>query len=492
MVTITVAIYPERAASIRAGLDPATTSLEVDLDVISQEERDLLADHGSKPVYVATPTLEHLFEELRAATARESVTLAEILEAHREALRERRVTTWQEQVVPSSEETYPVSQPEWPKSGRGAIRSSDWTDVMVKHRAKIHEITHGDEAGEWVRELDGINKKARERAFRDWQEAEAAKDRAREEGIARLKEWAVSNGSERVRLLIEENMASWYGVAEDEFFADHIPAGFALLTDEDFVRSLPAPDAVDIRALREARHIAAEDTALGAPHLVWIGKIDGPDKTEGHPAVRLSVTGPHGAQCLVWRAVAEDSPADLVEHGATTDDPTDVGESTAKYRTTPLLLASAIEDLRHLINAFDDAAPAEMGPLFYAHAHTELIESGRRLIAVLGTGPLIAASRELLGDKLVAYLGAVPETRIVRQWAEGTGSGPTDDTVDRLRTAYRTAALLADRDSPEVIQAWFQGINPGLDDAPPARLLREGNLAEVGPRVLAAAVAHIE
>jgi hypothetical protein len=38
-----------------------------------------------------------------------------------------------------------------------------------------------------------------------------------------------------------------------------------------------------------------------------------------------------------------------------------------------------------------------------------------------------------------------------------------------------------------VAQAWFQGLNPALADRSPARLLREGNLDEVGPQVLAAA-----
>jgi hypothetical protein len=38
-----------------------------------------------------------------------------------------------------------------------------------------------------------------------------------------------------------------------------------------------------------------------------------------------------------------------------------------------------------------------------------------------------------------------------------------------------------------VAQAWFQGLNPILDDRAPALLLREGELADIGPRVLAAA-----
>lgn len=100
---------------------------------------------------------------------------------------------------------------------------------------------------------------------------------------------------------------------------------------------------------------------------------------------------------------------------------------------------------------------------------------------------LVAELRELLGAKLVAYLGGVKETRAVRQWAEGERevSGETD--LRRLRLAYQAAKLLAERDTPAVVQAWFQGLNPNLDDQAPARLLREGALDEVGAQVLAAA-----
>jgi hypothetical protein len=47
--------------------------------------------------------------------------------------------------------------------------------------------------------------------------------------------------------------------------------------------------------------------------------------------------------------------------------------------------------------------------------------------------------------------------------------------------------LIARHDSPSVVQAWFQGLNPQLEDRSPARLLREGDLDEVGPEVLSAA-----
>lgn len=105
----------------------------------------------------------------------------------------------------------------------------------------------------------------------------------------------------------------------------------------------------------------------------------------------------------------------------------------------------------------------------------------------MSTAELVTALRALLGAKLVAYLGKVKETRAVRQWAGGTRTiaNPTD--VDRLRVAYRAAALITARDSAEVAQSWFQGLNPLLDDRSPARVLREGDLEEVGPQVLTAA-----
>ena len=99
---------------------------------------------------------------------------------------------------------------------------------------------------------------------------------------------------------------------------------------------------------------------------------------------------------------------------------------------------------------------------------------------------LVGQLRELLGAQLVAYLGSVTETRAVRQWADGVRKPPAEFTR-RLRLAYQVAGLLAERDQPPVVQAWFQGMNPQLEDSAPARLLREGNPDEVGPRVLAAA-----
>lgn len=98
--------------------------------------------------------------------------------------------------------------------------------------------------------------------------------------------------------------------------------------------------------------------------------------------------------------------------------------------------------------------------------------------------------REILGAKLCAYLGSVKETRAVNQWAAGSRK-PNADVQRRLRTALQAAAPIADADSAAVAQAWFQGLNPQLGDRSPLRLLREGDIDEVGPEVIGAARAFL-
>jgi hypothetical protein len=62
---------------------------------------------------------------------------------------------------------------------------------------------------------------------------------------------------------------------------------------------------------------------------------------------------------------------------------------------------------------------------------------------------------------------------------------------NRLRVALQVALPIAQAESPEIAQAWFQGLNPQLEDRSPARMLREGELEEVGPAVIAAARAFL-
>lgn len=108
----------------------------------------------------------------------------------------------------------------------------------------------------------------------------------------------------------------------------------------------------------------------------------------------------------------------------------------------------------------------------------------------LGFPVLVKELRELLGPKLVAYIAGVKETRTVREWAEGA-TVKQADIEPKLRAAFHVASFIAEHDAPSVAQSWFQGLNPQLDDQSPARLLREEDLNEAGPQVLAAARAFV-
>ncbi len=111
--------------------------------------------------------------------------------------------------------------------------------------------------------------------------------------------------------------------------------------------------------------------------------------------------------------------------------------------------------------------------------------------AIRSTFPeVVREVRDILGAKICAYLGSVKETRAIRQWADGSRK-PNAEVQRRLRVALQAAAPIAAADSPAVAQAWFQGLNPQLEDRSPLRLLREGDIDEVGPEVIGAARAFL-
>jgi hypothetical protein len=111
--------------------------------------------------------------------------------------------------------------------------------------------------------------------------------------------------------------------------------------------------------------------------------------------------------------------------------------------------------------------------------------------AMRASFPEVASElRELLGARLVAYLGGVRETRAVHQWADDDRQ-PSTEVQQRLRLALQVTLPIAEADSKEIAQAWFQGLNPQLDDRSPARMLRDGDFEEAGPAVVAAARAFL-
>ena len=103
---------------------------------------------------------------------------------------------------------------------------------------------------------------------------------------------------------------------------------------------------------------------------------------------------------------------------------------------------------------------------------------------------IVAEVAAILGKKLTAYIGGVKDTRVIERWMQG-GVDPYKDADQRIRLAFQIAKTLSDHDSPRVVQAWFTGLNPELQDRVPIRLLREGDLETVGPEILGAVRAFV-
>jgi hypothetical protein len=100
--------------------------------------------------------------------------------------------------------------------------------------------------------------------------------------------------------------------------------------------------------------------------------------------------------------------------------------------------------------------------------------------------------RKVLGARLTAYIAGVRETSTIHEWAgQRAGRVPSEAVQRRLRVALQAALVIGAADGSEVAQAWFQGLNPQLDDRSPARLLRDGGVEQTGPAVLGAARAFL-
>jgi hypothetical protein len=103
----------------------------------------------------------------------------------------------------------------------------------------------------------------------------------------------------------------------------------------------------------------------------------------------------------------------------------------------------------------------------------------------------VRALVDLVGAPLTAYLGNVDETRAVREWIAGRRV-PHPATQAKLQLALQIAAFLYKEEGTNAsIAAWFQGMNPALEDAAPATLIRDAAggtaLLQTSRRILAAA-----
>ncbi len=99
--------------------------------------------------------------------------------------------------------------------------------------------------------------------------------------------------------------------------------------------------------------------------------------------------------------------------------------------------------------------------------------AAHRAATVASFAEVVGELSETLGKKLTAYLAGVKDTRAIDRWI--AGAEPYKAADERLRRAYVVALTLREGDHPRVVQAWFTGLNPELDDRAPIRLLAQGN-----------------
>lgn len=102
--------------------------------------------------------------------------------------------------------------------------------------------------------------------------------------------------------------------------------------------------------------------------------------------------------------------------------------------------------------------------------HRELVETG--------VPDIVRYLQEVLGQKLTAYIAGTEDPKTVARWSKGEHR-PRTEAEGRLRAAYQVFQLLQQHDSEGVVRAWFIGMNPHLDDQPPAEALRDGRLRDV-------------
>lgn len=99
---------------------------------------------------------------------------------------------------------------------------------------------------------------------------------------------------------------------------------------------------------------------------------------------------------------------------------------------------------------------------------------------------LVRRLRDLVGVRLVAYVGNVKNTRPVGEWAAGNRSPGVEDEA-RLRLAFQAVRLIRERYDTATIQSWLMGSNPALGYEAPARYIRESAPLEAAREVMAAA-----
>lgn len=316
--TIMVKAEVDTEASIAAGYDPTQTTIAVDLEALSEEERSLLSRHvakgrdgqlntGPSSVKVGTPTAASLvaallhFEAVEVKRAKEAAER----DAEAAAMAERLVHVLEgatvDQLAKALEDAYDQRR----ALEDLARKIGSGVDLQeAKLPAELPEALAANM--QTAKDLNAERKRAAD-------EAAAAAKAAR---IDAVRAWATEHGSERVQLLLEEDHKAWLAVAEDEFLEAHIPQGWEPYPYS--VRDRTKPTIEDVQALRAARELTQEDSSLTHPRMAWVviyraatedeidegdADEDGDVVDEKYSAIFLDVITPTGKELAVHRPV---------------------------------------------------------------------------------------------------------------------------------------------------------------------------------------------
>jgi len=106
-----------------------------------------------------------------------------------------------------------------------------------------------------------------------------------------------------------------------------------------------------------------------------------------------------------------------------------------------------------------------------ANAHT--------LAVTAAPSAIVEQLQDVLGQALVAVL-VHKDVRTVSRWTSPTSAtSPTRHDDRLLRDALQVQALLLAVEKPDVVRAWFTGMNPQLDDVSPIEALSDGRARDV-------------
>lgn len=89
-----------------------------------------------------------------------------------------------------------------------------------------------------------------------------------------------------------------------------------------------------------------------------------------------------------------------------------------------------------------------------------------------------AELQKVLGQALVAMIVG-KDVRTVARWTAANATKPSTRDNQRLRDTLQVQQLLLTADAPDVVRAWFVGMNPQLNELSPAEALADGRARDV-------------